>query len=419
MRGNELSVHVAVPDVVVAVDRVPHGLLHGPVGSDDRLVDAFAESVVQVDAVLFELAGEDAFDLSAQSADVAGSGDVDLRAEWSRADGHGSGDVFGMVDEQPVGGDAVPEFGGVLPFGGRVGQRLVAFAQDQDVGDHFGAGLSAERLPGQAACGDEFGPAGEFAAHVRRVLVERVPAGEHGDEAAGADRVETVPDEPVVDDGTVDPDRVAVWHVAYREVERVRGQAGPFHPVVDDVVVRAQVACDAGADRVGLDAGERVGGSGRSAADEVAGSAAGLQHHVRVLRIPAETGLAERLPHRVHDGPRRVEGGERAAARVRVFGVGEQFAQTRVDPTPCRIGSILLERLLGAAPSRVRGEGADVVLGGFAAAVVEVAQHLDGAHVRTRPFEAGSRGLQVRVEQTAVDVGQRASITFLMAISSA
>ena len=222
-----------------------------------------------------------------------------------------------------------------------------------------------------------------------------------------------------MDDGAVDPDRVAVWHVAYREVERVRGQAGPFHPVVDDVVVRAQVACDAGADRVGFDAGERVGGSGRSAADEVAGSAAGLQHHVRVLRIPAETGLAERLPHRVRDGPWRVEGGERAAARVRVFGVGEQFAKTRVDSAPCRIGSILLERLLGAAPSRVRGEGADVVLGGFAAAVVEVAQHLDGAHVRTRPFEAGSRGLQVRVEQAAVDVGQRASITFLMAISSA
>ena len=63
--------------------------------------------------------------------------------------------------------------------------------------------------------------------------------------------------------------------------------------------------------------------------------------------------------------------------------------------------------------------GADVVLGGFAAAVVEVAQHLDGVHVRTRTFETGSRGLQVRVEQTAVDVGQRASITFLMAISSA
>lgn len=59
------------PDVVVAVDRVPHGLLHGPVGSDDRLIGAFAESVMQVDAVLFELAGEDAFDLSAQSADVA------------------------------------------------------------------------------------------------------------------------------------------------------------------------------------------------------------------------------------------------------------------------------------------------------------------------------------------------------------
>lgn len=71
MRGDELSVHVAVPDVVVAVDRVPHGLLHGPVGSDDRLIGAFAESVMQVDAVLFELAGEDAFDLSAQSADVA------------------------------------------------------------------------------------------------------------------------------------------------------------------------------------------------------------------------------------------------------------------------------------------------------------------------------------------------------------
>ena len=91
VRGNELAVHVAIPDVVVAVDRVPHGLLHGPVGSDDRLVGAFAEPIVQADAVLFELAGEDAFDLSAQPGDVAGSSDrrsagrmVPSRWSWFR-----------------------------------------------------------------------------------------------------------------------------------------------------------------------------------------------------------------------------------------------------------------------------------------------------------------------------------------------
>ena len=405
--------------MVVRVDHIAHGRLLGLVGHDDRLVGTFAEPVVQVDAVLFELAGEDAFDLFAQPGDVAGSGDVDLRAERSRAYGHGSRDVFGMFDEQSVGVDAVAEFGGVRPRCVHFGQRLVTFAQDQDVGDHFGARLPVECLPGQAACGDKFGLAGEAAAHVRRVLVERVPAGEHGDETAGAHRVETVLDEPVVDDGAVYPDRVAVRHVADREVERVRGQSGPFHPVVDDVVVRTQVACDAGADRVGFDAGEPVGRSGRRGADEVAGSATGFQHHVRVFRILAETGLAKGLPHRVHDGSWRVEGRERAAARVRVFGVGEQFAKTRVDLAPRRIVTVFFERLLGAAPARVRGEGADVIVGGFAATVVEVAQHLDGAYVRACAFEAGSRGLQIRVEQAAVDVGQRASTTFLMAISSA
>ena len=222
-----------------------------------------------------------------------------------------------------------------------------------------------------------------------------------------------------MDNGAVYPDRVAIRHVANREVERIRGQSGPFHPVVDDVVVRAQVACDAGAERVGFDAGEPVERSGRCGADEVAGSATGLQHHVRVFRILTKTGLAEGLPHRVHDGSWRVEGRERAAARVRVFGVGEQFAKTRVDLAPRRIGAVFFERLLGAAPARVRGEGADVVVGGFAATVVEVAQHLDGAYVRACAFETGSRGLQIRVEQAAVDVGQRASTTFLMAISSA
>ena len=100
-------------------------------------------------------------------------------------------------------------------------------------------------------------------------------------------------------------------------------------------------------------------------------------------------------------------------------GVGEQFAKTRVDLAPRRIVTVFFERLLGAAPARVRGEGADVIVGGFAATVVEVAQHLDGAYVRACAFEAGSRGLQIRVEQAAVDVGQRASTTFLMAISSA
>ena len=109
--------------------------LLGLVGHDDRLVGTFAEPVVQVDAVLFELAGEDAFDLFSQPGDVAGSGDVDLRAERPRAYGHGSRDVFGMVDEQSVGVDAVAEFGGVRPRCVRFGQRLVTFAQDQDVGD--------------------------------------------------------------------------------------------------------------------------------------------------------------------------------------------------------------------------------------------------------------------------------------------
>ena len=259
VRGHDLPVHVAVPDVAVLVDRVPHGRLPGRVGDDDGLVGAFAEPVVQADAVGVELAGEDAFDVFAQSADVVGAGDVDLRAERSRSDGHGARHVFGVLHEQPVGVDALAEFDGVHPCGVHVRQRLVAFAQNEDVGDHLGAGLAAERLPGQTACGYEFGLAGQFAAHACRVLVERVPAGEHGDEASRTHRVETVPDEPVVDDGVVDADRVAVRHVADGEVERALGQSGPFHPVGDDVVVRAQVACDAGADRVGLDAGEPVG----------------------------------------------------------------------------------------------------------------------------------------------------------------
>lgn len=195
----------------------------------------------------------------AQPSDVPVAGDVDLRAERPGGDVHGAGDVFGMVDEQAVGVDPVAEFDGLRPFGVGVVQRFVAFAQDQDVGDHLRSRLPSERLPGQSACRDEFGLSREFASQAGRVLVERVPAGEHGDESAGAYRVEAVPDEPVVDGDALDPDRVAVRHVAHREVERVSGQGGPLHPVVDDVVVRAQMPGYAGADRVGFDAGERVG----------------------------------------------------------------------------------------------------------------------------------------------------------------
>ena len=117
-----------------------------------------------------------------------------------------------------------------------------------------------------------------------------------------------------------------------------------------------------------------------------------------MLRIPAEPGLAQRVPDRVDHRPWSVERGERAAARVGVFLVAEQFAQPAVDLKPRLAGGVLLKRLLGSAPARVRGEGADVVVGGFSAAFVEVAQHLDGVDVRPRAFEIGSRGLPVRVE---------------------
>ena len=101
-----------------------------------------------------------------------------------------------------------------------------AAAQDQQVGDDAGARGALVRAAGQPHRADQVGQRGDLAAGGRVAGVHRVPGGQHRHQAAGADQVQRLDDEVVVDavPGRVVPAVVqrdlAERHVADRQVER-------------------------------------------------------------------------------------------------------------------------------------------------------------------------------------------------------
>ena len=109
-----------------------------------------------------------------------------------------------------------------------VGKRdgLGAAAQQQDVAQRLGSRLAPERLGRQAHRAQELGLLGQGAAGRGRVLVERVAAGEHRDEAAGAHRLDALPDEVVVDRHAVDLDIAGCRARCRWRRRRTRGRPG-------------------------------------------------------------------------------------------------------------------------------------------------------------------------------------------------
>ena len=241
-------------------------------------------------------------------ADVQGGAAVD-----AVPDHRGAEHVFGMLME--VGVDGQRRLAPIVCHEVHVGYGQppvlphpdlavgLTAAQHEDVGDHLGAGDSAERGGGQPHGAEKIGAGEDFTPSLLVDVVHGVPAGEHHDVAARSGQLQRFDDEVVVDG---QPFRV-VRGIAQREVperhvaddggEAAVGHVGGFEALGTDLGRRIQVGGHRGADRVLLHP-DHLGVVGCQP-DEGARSAAGLQH-----TATAESGVLHGFPHVL--GDRRV-----------------------------------------------------------------------------------------------------------------
>ena len=176
------------------------------------------------------------------------------RAVDPLAQGQAAQHVFGMVEEVLVDVDGLSKAGcieqvvvdevielvdvegcGLDPAGGVLGfLRGVAAAQDEDVGDDFGAGHAFEGIARQADRAKQLSALGHGAARLGVNAVQGVAAGQDGDVAAGCGEVQRFEDEVVVDGEPLRVmRRIVDGEVSERDVadhrgEGVRRHAGSF-----------------------------------------------------------------------------------------------------------------------------------------------------------------------------------------------
>ncbi|MFE7525097.1 hypothetical protein ACFU7Y_05185 [Kitasatospora sp. NPDC057542] len=158
---------------------------------------------------------------------------------------------------------------------------LVASAQNQQVGDHFGAGGLAVSSGRQADRAHQVGSVGDLQTRGLAGAVEGVAAGEHRDQPARSHQVERFDDEVVVGGqaqrvvvGVVERDLVE-GDVAHGAVVVAVGHPGVDEGFGADLGVRVEGGGDLGGDRVELDSGH-VDAFGREC-DEIATAAAGFR----------------------------------------------------------------------------------------------------------------------------------------------
>ena len=317
-------------------------------------------------------------DAVAEGGDPALEADAERRAHGAADDRHVADGAAGMLVEVSVDVDGVLEGRGLDPLGKLVvGKRdgLGAAAQQQDVAQRLGSRLALERLGRQAHRAQELGLLGQGAAGRGRVLVERVAAGEHRDDAAGAHGLDALPDEVIVDRHAVDLDVAAVGDVADRGVEGGGGDPALLEAGGGDVRLGAERLRDARRNRVQLHAVEVQGEVGRRQAHEVAGAAARLEDGGGLV-APADAGLAQRVVDGADDGRRRVEGGEDGMALGRELVLAQQLPEPVADLAPLALG-LLGEGLLRAAPARIGLHG-DNLGGGGAASLLGGGKRLQG-----------------------------------------
>ena len=116
---------------------------------------------------------------------------------------------FGMFDVETVDRNlaflarVVDEIGDsrLDPIGARVPQRLITFAQDQNIGDDLGSGVGAKGAARQSGGCQQLGVSGEMPPHFGRLLIERIPGSDKGDDAAGSGQAQSLDEVVIVDGG--------------------------------------------------------------------------------------------------------------------------------------------------------------------------------------------------------------------------
>jgi hypothetical protein len=193
----------------------------------------------------------------------------------------------------------------------------VAAAQQEQVGDHLGAGGAFVCAAGQPDRGDQLGQRGDLAAGRGIGRVHRPVRTQHRDHTAGPGQLQRLDDEVVVHAvpgrvvHLVVQHRLGERHVADAQIEEVGGQPGVGERLRPDLGVRIQRGGDRRGGRVELHTDQPPRGVRRQA-QERAGSAAGFEHPPGA---GGEAGLGEHLPHHGRQGGVGVVRVERGAGR--------------------------------------------------------------------------------------------------------
>lgn len=136
--------------------------------------------------------------------------------------------------------------------------------QKEDVGCDLRARIRFEGRIGKAYCADEVGALGEIAPDRRVLLVHGVAAGDESHDSAGAELVERLGEEIIVNRprqdrrpaiGGIEDRIVAEGNVADDGIEEIVRKCGFLEAFGEDGRVRIEALCNACGDAIEFDAG--------------------------------------------------------------------------------------------------------------------------------------------------------------------
>ncbi|QRE00578.1 hypothetical protein [Pseudomonas phage Itty13] len=260
---------------------------------------------------------------------------------------------------------------------------LGAAAHEDDVRGHGRAGVRHEGVVRQADRAQEVGAVGHVAACLVARHVHHAVGHDHGQHAAGAQAVQALGEEIVVDTeaaqvlaATVVQALAAERRVADGDIEvAVRDQV-VLIAHAGDLRLGIELGGDSAGDVVQLHAVQRGGLAQlvRHQAEEVAGADRRLQHPATV-----EAQAGHGAPHGAHDLRRGVVGVLRGGCGGAVFVGGQQALQLADLAIPALAGAAVaaLEGLRDAAPADVFRQDRLLVGGGGAALGLQLLQQAD------------------------------------------
>ena len=222
--------------------------------------------------------------------------------------------------------------------------------------------LALKAVLGSRIGADQVGAFGQIMPDGRVLLVHRVAAGDERHDAAGAQLVERLGQEVIVNGAgqgrlaavvRVENSIVAERDIADHRVEVIVGQCRFLEAFGENRRVGIEALRDPGGNTVEFDAGSAASGKHlvRHEAEEMAHAHRGFEDP-RSLR---KTEAPHRLPHRLDDARRGEMSVRRRGARGLVFVPGQEFAELTRDRLPF-LRRIRPEGVRHRSPSRVSGK---------------------------------------------------------------